>query len=128
MTNLQFYAKTADALKAWVAYCKNLIIHSSEEPKAFDVWCSQECFDAQPKTESRKRRPFTAKELAGLLGKTVALVAANDHDAEYTSLLGGFTTVMPNRPNVFLAGNWYGQEDLIKRGCTIDGKQWGVEV
>jgi hypothetical protein len=50
MTNLQFYAKTLDALEAYVDYTHD----TNEEPYVdFDCWCNRE--HEEPKPEPRAK-------------------------------------------------------------------------
>ena len=87
-----------------------------------------------------RRRPFDADEAKAIVGSVVTVPATPDRFGRHLLVLGTDDKREDGKtygaPEVLIAGfydrydvvSWCDQEELIRKGATLDGVPWGVEV
>lgn len=84
--------------------------------------------DSRP-CEKGKRRPFTADELDGLIGKIVVFPEdyGGEGFGEMRQMIIGRISHPSGRQDVMIGTLAYFQQDLMKGGAMLDGEPWGAK-
>ena len=152
MTNLEFYktkeAVTAAFAKICTANVTALAGDSGcgacpyQKKDSGEVSCIVNFMFAEHKEAPKvpRRRPFDAEEIESVVGSCVCIPATETEFGRRLLVLGSVEKREDGKsygpPEVLIAGfhfgndfvSWCDQEELIRKGATLDGVPWGVEV